>query len=70
MADEERAQRERKSQHELMEKRVRARLETIAAYEEQLAEKKRRLEQDRIAEQKFREEVQITEIADGKIRPG
>jgi hypothetical protein len=57
LAQEEQEAQARKREVELMQQRIRNRLDTIAAYQAQVADKKARLAEERKEEEKFREKV-------------
>ena len=57
LAQEEQEAQARKREADLLQMRIRKRLETIDAYQAQVADKKARLEKERIDEKAFREKV-------------
>ena len=57
LAQEEQESLARRREHELLQQRIRKRLETIQAYQNQVADKKQRLAIERKEEEIFREKV-------------
>jgi hypothetical protein len=57
----------RRKEHEALQQRIRKRLETIDAYQAQVADKKRRLAEERKEEEIFREKVTQDNSVDAKV---
>ncbi|KAJ3321333.1 mannosyl-oligosaccharide alpha-1,2-mannosidase [Boothiomyces sp. JEL0866] len=55
LAQEEQEAQARRKEHEMLQQRIQKRLETIDAYQAQVADKKRRIEEEKLEEDKFRE---------------
>ncbi|KAJ3275578.1 mannosyl-oligosaccharide alpha-1,2-mannosidase [Terramyces sp. JEL0728] len=57
LAQEEQEAQARRKEHEMLQQRIQKRLETIDAYQAQVADKKRRIEQETLEEEKFRDKL-------------
>jgi hypothetical protein len=68
LAQEEQESLARRKEHEMLQQRIRKRLETIDAYQAQVADKKRRLAEERKEEEIFREKVFGFDVVDAKVR--
>jgi hypothetical protein len=68
LAQEEQESMARRKEHDMFQNRIRKRLETIDAYHAQIADKKRRLAEEKKDEDIFREKVSYFNIVDAEIR--
>ncbi|KAJ3256196.1 mannosyl-oligosaccharide alpha-1,2-mannosidase [Boothiomyces macroporosus] len=67
LAQEEQEAQARRKEHEMLQQRIQKRLETIDAYQAQVADKKRRIQEERLEEDKFREKLMQKFAEDDRI---
>lgn len=68
LAQEEQESLARRKEFELLQHRIKMRLETIDAYQAQVADKKKRLAEDKLEEEIYREKVSFANSANEKVR--